>query len=70
MLRYNVQSTDIRSVGYDFATATLEIEFLSGGIYQYSNVPEAMFKRLISFPHPGTYFSRFIKDFYPCVRVR
>lgn len=69
MQRQYVQSTDICSVGYDFATATLEIEFHSGGIYQYFNVPEAVFKRLIMFPHPGTYFHRSVKPFYRYTQV-
>ena len=69
MQRINVVSTDIRSVGYDFTTATLEIEFLSGGIYQYFNVPEATYKRLVSYPHPGKYFHRFVQPFYRCTRI-
>lgn len=39
MDRETVQSSNIASVGYDLSSSTLEIEFKSGGIYQYSGVP-------------------------------
>ena len=41
MDRTPVQSSNIRSVGYDPASRTLEVEFHSSGLYQYSSVPEA-----------------------------
>lgn len=63
MVRVPVNSTDIRSIGY--ANNTLEIEFLKGGIYQYPNVPKYHFDYMISNPHPGTYFHRMIKPYYP-----
>ena len=37
--RKAVRSTNIASVGYDAGTKTLEIEFRSGGVYQYAGVP-------------------------------
>ena len=40
MQRYSVASSNVAAVGYDPATETLEVEFLSGSIYQYYNVPE------------------------------
>jgi hypothetical protein len=39
MERTPVTSTDLRAIGYDADTQTLEIEFNSGGVYQYSGVP-------------------------------
>lgn len=63
MNRVNVQSTDIRSVGYE--NGVLEIEFLNGGVYQYPNVPREAFLYMINNPHPGTYFHRNIKPYYP-----
>ena len=63
MLRYPVSSTDIRSIGYE--NNVLEIEFLSGGIYRYPNVPKHHFDYMRNNPHPGTYFHRMIKPYYP-----
>jgi len=54
MIRYNVISTDIRSIGYE--NGTLEIEFLKGGIYTYPNVPKKHFDYMINNSNPGTYF--------------
>ena len=67
MLRQTVISTNIRSIGYE--NNVLEIEFLNGRIYQYKNVPREHFEYMITHAHPGTYFSRFIKDFYNYTRI-
>ena len=37
MIRQPVSSSNIRSIGYDSMSSTLEIEFHSGGVYQYFN---------------------------------
>lgn len=42
MEREMVSSSTIVSIGYDTATETLEVEFKSGGVYQYYNVPETI----------------------------
>ena len=39
MERTPVTSTDILSIGYDTDNQTLEIEFIRGAVYQYSDVP-------------------------------
>ena len=38
MIRNDVISSNLKSIGYDSASCILEIEFHSGGIYQYSQV--------------------------------
>ena len=63
MNRIPVVSTDIRSIGYE--NGLLEIEFNKGGIYTYPNVPKEHYENMILYPHPGTYFHRYIKPFYP-----
>jgi hypothetical protein len=44
MNRQNVNSSNLASVGYDETSNTLEVEFNNGGIYQYFNVPESVYK--------------------------
>lgn len=66
MNRQPVESSSIRSVGYDPRTMTLEVEFDSGGIYQYSEVPESVYTGLIGATSKGSYFNEHIKDRYPC----
>jgi hypothetical protein len=64
MIRTRVQSSDLRSVGYDPTTQTLEIEFRSGGIYQFRGVPESVYRSLMQASSHGTYFHAHIKDRY------
>jgi KTSC domain/AAA ATPase domain len=48
---------NIRSVGYALEARTLEVEFHSGAIYQYSGVPETIHQGLIRAASKGTYFT-------------
>lgn len=65
MDRQPVASSNIASVGYDSNSETLEIEFLTGGtIYQYYNVPDVEYDRLINANSVGKYFSDNIKNTY------
>jgi hypothetical protein len=70
MNRTPVGSSNIRSVGYDPASRTLEVEFHSGGIYQYSGVPEAIHQGFMHASSKGSYFHDHIKDRYPYRQVR
>ncbi len=70
MERIPVQSSDLKSVGYDVLTQVLEIEFNSGGIYQYFGVPQAVYDGLMSAPSHGKYFHAYIKDKYPSSRIQ
>ncbi len=70
MNRQFVQSSNLKSVGYDRETNVLEIEFHSGGVYQYLNVPESVFKALLNAASKGTYFHANIKERYKYKRIR
>ena len=69
MQRYSVASSNIASVGYDPATETLELEFLSGSIYQYYNVPGNMYDQLMKEGSKGRFVNTYIKNAYPYSRV-
>lgn len=69
MQRIPVASSDLRAVGYDPASQTLEIEFHSGGIYQYYGVPQAIYHALMAAGSHGSYFHAHIKDHYAWRRV-
>jgi len=64
MERQKVNSSNIKSIGYETESNTLEIEFKDGGVYQYLNVPESIFKGLMSASSHGSYFHKHIKDKY------
>lgn len=71
MERQHVNSSNLKSVGYDPATRTLEIEFLNSGLYQYSGVPESVYKELMSASSHGQYFDNHIKKgVYPYRKIR
>lgn len=69
MQRYSVASSNIAAVGYDSATETLEVEFLSGSVYQYYNVPQNMYDQLMSAGSKGRFLNTYIKNGYPYSRV-
>src|SRR5688572_3679593 len=62
MEREPVDSTNLASVGYDPETQVLEIEFQSGGVYQYYDVPVELYEELMSASSHGSYFVHFIRD--------
>jgi hypothetical protein len=70
MDRKKVNSSSIRSVGYDARNRVLEIEFSNGGISQYSGVAEELYRRLMNSPSPGSYFHDNIEESFTPKRVR
>lgn len=69
MERYSVPSSNIASIGYDEGTETLEVEFLSGSVYQYYNVPLNMYEQLMQDGSKGRFLNTYIKNAYPYSRV-
>ncbi len=70
MERTRVRSSNISSIGYAADTRTLEVEFNSGSIYQYSRVPESVYNALMGARSHGSYFNDHIRDTYPTRQVR
>jgi hypothetical protein len=68
MQRTHVSSSAISSVGYDGRSAVLEVEFSSGAVYDYLNVPEKVYRALLKAPSKGSFVSRRVRDRYPFVR--
>ena len=71
MQRQPVQSSDIKSVGYDEATMIMEVEFHTGSIYQYSRVPLIEYQKLMTANSKGEYFAAHIKNnrSYGCSKI-
>jgi hypothetical protein len=59
----------MRSVGYDQKSQVLEVEFQSGVIYRYLDIPPALYKALWEAESKGRYFNSEIRDIYEFVRV-
>ena len=64
MNRTIIESSMIRSIGYDADNSTLEIEFNSGAIWQYFNFPESIWYEFEGADSQGTFFHREIKNQY------
>lgn len=64
MRRVPIDSSSIRSVGYDSETQTMEIEFVSRGTYQYDSVPEFLYLSFMRSPSKGIYFNKHIGSRY------
>ncbi|MDR3635763.1 MAG: KTSC domain-containing protein [Isosphaeraceae bacterium] len=70
MHRRPVDSTLIRSVGYDLASSVLEIEFITEDrIYEYFDVPLSIYSELMAAESKGLYFNEYIKDMYSYQQV-
>ncbi len=61
MERKEVESSQLKSVGYDPATSTLEIEFKGGSVYQYLDVPFETHDEFMAAESMGRYFGLQIK---------
>lgn len=70
MQRINVDSKDLKSVGYDETTSILEIEFNSGGVYQYLAVPVETYNNLMNAVSHGKYFHAFIMNHYKSIKIQ
>ena len=53
MQRALVNSTTLRSAGYDAHSAVLELQFRHGAVYQYSLVPQRVYRDLLMAPSKG-----------------
>lgn len=47
MFRTKVKSSNVASLGYDSAKKMVEVEFNNGDIYQYNNVPQSQYDRIM-----------------------
>ena len=64
MQRTPVTSSNIRSIGYDVHSAVLEVEFLSGDIYQYFDIPEHLYREFMGASSRGRFLKDYIKYSY------
>ena len=64
MNRTPVESSNLKSVGYDPDAETLEVEFYHGGIYEYYGVPPHVHQELMSASSLGKYLDSEIKGKY------
>lgn len=59
-----VESSNIKSAGYNLGQNILRIEFNGGGVYNYYEVPKDVFEGLVSAESVGKFFHKHIKGRY------
>jgi hypothetical protein len=69
MERKRVNSSKLKSVGYDEQSRTLEIEMSNGQIFQYAGVYPEVYRRLMAAPNPTSFFDDKIAEEYTPKRV-
>ena len=70
MDRKRVNASTIRSIGYDAGRQTLEVEFTSGSIVEYSGVSPEVYRHFMGAPSPGSFFQDQIEENFPSNRIR
>ena len=71
--RTEVESSQIRSVGFDAEKNEMEIEFKPGSIYKYDNVTQELFDEFMRAESKGKFFGQAIKsnsEKYPFTKIR
>ena len=70
MERKRLNSSKIRSAGYDPKSQTLEIEFSDGKVVSYRGVSPEVHRQLMAAPSPTSFFEDKIDESSPSSRVR
>jgi len=59
MKRIKVKSSNLKAVGYE--SEIMEIEFLNGSVYEYSEIPKKLHEDLMDAESIGKYYNQYIK---------
>ena len=70
MHRRQLDSTVIASIAFDAMSNTLEVEFHSGRVYRYLEVPKHVYWRFASAESHGSFFNQEVKDKFDEQEVR
>ncbi len=67
--RERLESSVIRSVGYDASVGVMEIEFGSGEVYRFFAVPPSTHRALRDAPSAGRFFAERVRPVYPSEKL-
>ena len=68
--RHPVESSHISSIGYHYQMCMLVVEFKTGAVYEYEDVPADIYEDFMEAKSIGTYFHKRIRDQYNTIKVR
>jgi hypothetical protein len=69
MERKAVSSSNIRSVGHDVTSNTLEVEFTNGSVFQYAGVPRELADQMVKAESVGSFFARNVRSQFQAKRL-
>ncbi len=69
MERKKVSTSKLLSVGYEASSRTLEVEFNTGAVYQYSGVSPDLYRRFMGAGSLTSFFEDHIEEALPAKRV-
>ena len=69
MERKRVNSSKVRSIGYDEKSQVLEVEMSNGQVFQYSKVYPEVHRRFMNAPNPTSFFDDKIAEEYSAKKV-
>jgi hypothetical protein len=65
IMRRPVASSSIASIGYSARKRLLDVEFRSGVVYRYEQVPKTTAAEFLDAESKGRYFMRYIRGKFP-----
>jgi hypothetical protein len=68
--RQTVHSHALVAVGYSKRLRALEVEFINGAIYRYSNVPPEIYRDLLGAPSKAQFYDANVRGHFPSVHVK
>ncbi len=69
MERKRLNSSKLRSAGYDEKARVLEIEMSNGDVFQYTGVYPEVYRRFVAAPNPTSFFDDKIAEEYTSKRL-
>jgi hypothetical protein len=67
--RKRLNSSKLRSAGYDEKSRILEIEMSNGDVFQYTGVYPEVYRRFVAAPNPTSFFDDKIAEEYSSKRL-
>jgi len=69
MKRVHVNSAAIRSIGYDEQSRTLEVRYIDGDLYRYTDVPPLLMEAFEAAPSKGKFINDIVKKYFPVEKI-
>lgn len=69
MFRESVESSAVSSIGYDADLQILEIEFTSGNVYVYYEIPKILAIEFMEAESKGTFYNQNIRGLHESYKM-